>query len=137
MLIYMVSYGKLNFSQEVTMKIPLDIEVTMKDGTLILTSRVNGNTLIFAKDHIVQKKIQMVTLGELSGFTIEKIAKLFGYKTRKTYYDTRRHMMANEIQELLPIQQRLRLHFFSHQGTKTQRKAFNFNILNSCLRGRF
>ena len=83
------------------MKIALDFEVKLKDGTLILNSS-NGRTLIFPRDHVVPKKIQMVTLAELSDLTIEEICRLFGYKTRKSYYDIRRFVLANNIEALMP-----------------------------------
>jgi len=65
------------------MKIALDLDVQLKDGILILKES-SGRTLIFPKDHVVPKKIQMVTLAELSDLTIEEICRLFGYKTRKS-----------------------------------------------------
>lgn len=48
------------------------------------------------------KKIQMVTLAELSDLTIEQICELFGYKTRKSYYDIRRFVLQNNIGALMP-----------------------------------
>jgi len=86
------------------MKIALDLDVQLKDGILILKES-SGRTLIFPKDHMVPKKIQMVTLAELSDLTIEQICELFGYKTRKSYYDIRRFVLRRrgfpqtEIQE--------------------------------------
>ena len=55
------------------MKIALDLDVQLKEGMLILNS-ASGRTLIFPKDHVVPKKIQMVTLAELSDLTIEHTA---------------------------------------------------------------
>lgn len=83
------------------MKIALDLDVLLKEGTLILKTS-SGKTLIFPKDHVVPKKIQMVTLAELSDLTIEQICKLFGYKTRKSYYDIRRFVLENNIEALMP-----------------------------------
>ena len=83
------------------MKIALDLGVQLKEGMLILNS-ASGRTLIFPKDHVVPKKIQMVTLAELSDLTIEQICKLFGYKTRKSYYDIRRLVLENNIEALMP-----------------------------------
>ena len=82
------------------MKIALDLDVQLKDGILILKSKP-GKTLIFPKDHVVQKKIQMFTLAELSDLTIEEICKLFNYKTRKSYYDIRRFILQNNIEALM------------------------------------
>jgi transposase len=83
------------------MKIALDLSIQFKDGILILKSS-DGRTLIFPKDHVVQKKIQMVTLAELSDLSIEQICALFRYKTRKSYYDIRRCVLENRIEALLP-----------------------------------
>ena len=94
--------SRKNFStKEGTMKIALDLGVQLKEGMLILNS-ASGRTLIFPKDHVVPKKIQMVTLAELSDLTIEQICKLFGYKTRKSYYDIRRLVLENNIEALMP-----------------------------------
>ena len=82
------------------MKIALDLDVQLKDGILILKSK-SGKALIFPKDHVVQKKIQMFTLAELSDLTIEEICKLFNYKTRKSYYDIRRFILQNNIEALM------------------------------------
>jgi hypothetical protein len=83
------------------MKIALDLDVKLKDGILILKSSA-GRTLIFPKDHVVQKKIQMLTLAELTDMTIEEICRLFNYKTRKSYYDIRRFVLENNIEALMP-----------------------------------
>ncbi len=83
------------------MKIALDLNVQLKDGVLILNSST-GRTLIFPRDHVVTKKIQMVTLAELSYLTIEEICRLFGYKTRKSYYDIRRFVLENNMEALMP-----------------------------------
>ena len=52
------------------MKITLDLDIRFKEGNLLLKSG-SGRTLIFPKDHVVQKRIQMVALAELSDLTIE------------------------------------------------------------------
>jgi hypothetical protein len=97
----MVLSFKISQPQEGTMKIALDLDVQLKDDILILKSR-SGRTLIFPKDQVVQKKIQMVTLAQLSDLTIEEICKLFNYKTRKSYYDIRRFVLDNNIEALMP-----------------------------------
>lgn len=83
------------------MKISLDLDVKVKDGILVVNSAA-GRTLVFPKDHLVPKKIQMVTLAELSDMSIERICTLFGYKTRKSYYDIRRCVLENDIHALMP-----------------------------------
>lgn len=82
------------------MKIALDLNVQLQEGMLILTSG-SGRSLMFSKDHVVPKKIQMVALAELSDLTIEQICQLFNYKTRKSYYDIRRWVLQNNIEALL------------------------------------
>ena len=83
------------------MKIALHLNIQLKDGILILKSK-SGRVLMFPKDHVVQKKIHMVTLAELSDLTIGEICKLFKYKTRKSYYDIRRFVLGNNIEALIP-----------------------------------
>lgn len=83
------------------MKIELDLDIKYNNGILTIKSK-SGKTLVFYNDHIVQKKIQMVTLAELSEITIEEICNIFGYKTRKSFYDVRRCVLQNDIDSLLP-----------------------------------
>ena len=83
------------------MKIGIELEVQFKEGMLILKSS-SGKTFFFPKDHVVQKKIQMVALAELSELSIEQICKFFNYKTRKSYYDIRRFVLENNIDALTP-----------------------------------
>jgi len=83
------------------MKIALGLDIQFKDSILVLKSD-SGRTLIFPKDHVVQKKIQMVALEELSELTVEEICKFFNYKTRKSYYDIRRFVLQNNIEALMP-----------------------------------
>ncbi len=82
------------------MRVDLNIDIEHREGTLTIKSR--SGTLVFPKDHVVQKKINMVTLSELSGMTVEEICKLFGYKTRKSFYDIRRCVLQNDIDTLIP-----------------------------------
>ncbi len=83
------------------MKISLELDVQLKDGVLILKSR-SGKALMFPKDQAVQRKIQMVTIAELSDLTIDQICRLFNYKTRKSYYDVKRSVLGNDIEALIP-----------------------------------
>ena len=50
----------------------------------------------------MQRKIVMITLGELSGQPKKQIANLFGYATRKSYYDAREAVLTKRTEELLP-----------------------------------
>lgn len=97
----MIPSLKTRSTKEGTMKISLDLDVKVKDGILVVNSAA-GRTLVFPKDHLVPKKIQMVTLAELSDMSIERICTLFGYKTRKSYYDIRRCVLENDIHALMP-----------------------------------
>jgi hypothetical protein len=46
------------------MNISLNVEVLVRDGALVLTNR-DGNVITFTQDQSVQKKVSMITLGEL------------------------------------------------------------------------
>jgi len=83
------------------MDISLNIEVIVKDGTLVLTNR-EGNVVTFSKDQSVQKKISMIALGELSNLSKSKLAKAFGFKTRKSYYDVRDAVLNGLPADLMP-----------------------------------
>jgi len=82
------------------MKVTLDLDVQVKDGTLVLKADYN-RTLIIPPEYAVSKKIHMVTMAELTNLSIGEICSLFGYRTRKSYYDIRRAVMQNDIQALL------------------------------------
>lgn len=81
--------------------ISLKINIQMKDGGIILTDD-EGKTLAFSKDQVVQKKVSMVTLGELSDLPKIEIAKAFGFATRKSYYDTRYAVLYGVAADLFP-----------------------------------
>src|SRR5437763_3938153 len=70
------------------MPIALDVHVQVKDDTLVLTDRA-GKTITFSKEQTVQKKASMIALGELCGLPKRQLATGFGFKTRKSYYDSR------------------------------------------------
>ena len=70
------------------MHIALNLNVQVKDGTLVLTDRA-GKTVTFSKEQTVQQKVSMITLGELCGLPKRQLATGFGFKTRKSYYDIR------------------------------------------------
>lgn len=83
------------------MHIALDINVLVKDGTLVLTDR-DGKALTFSKEQTLQKKVSMVTLGELCDLPKRQLAKSFGFKTRKSYYDIRTAVLHGSPANLLP-----------------------------------
>lgn len=85
----------------IAMHIKLDVEVLVKDGALVLTDRA-GQAVTFFKEQTVQKKVSMITLGELSGLPKINVARSFGFKTRKSYYDIRKAVLHGPPADLLP-----------------------------------
>jgi hypothetical protein len=83
------------------MRIALNLNVEVKDGTFVLTDD-NGQTVSFSKDQMVQKKVSMIVLGELCGLPKEQLATSFGFKTRKSYYDCRHAVLNGTPEELWP-----------------------------------
>ena len=83
------------------MRIALNLNVEVKDGTFVLTD-CTGQTVTFAKDQTVQKKVSMIVLGELCGLPKEQLATSFGFKTRKSYYDSRNAVLKGAPEDLLP-----------------------------------
>src|SRR5215475_7084838 len=83
------------------MRIALNLNVEVKDGTLVLTD-CTGKAVTFAKEQTVQKKVSMITLGELCGLPKRQLATGFGFKTRKSYYDSRNAVLNGSLADLLP-----------------------------------
>ena len=83
------------------MHIALNLDVEVKDGTLVLTDHT-GQTIAFSKEQTVQKKVSMIALGELCGLPKRQIATGFGFKTRKSYYDSRNAVLQGRPADLLP-----------------------------------
>jgi len=83
------------------MDILTDIEVQITDGNLVLTDRTE-KSVTFSKEQTIQRKVVMITLGELSEQPKKQIANLFGYATRKSYYDAREAVLTKSTEELLP-----------------------------------
>jgi hypothetical protein len=83
------------------MKMSINLEVSVINGNLVLTDK-EGGIVTFSKDQVVQKKVSMVTLGELSNLPKIQIAKTFGYSTRKSYYDIRNAVLNGSIKDLIP-----------------------------------
>jgi len=83
------------------MHIALNVNVQVKDGTLVLTDRA-GKTVTFSKEQTVQKKVSMIALGELCGLPKRQLATGFGFKTRKSYYDSRNAVLTGAPEDLLP-----------------------------------
>lgn len=87
--------------EETTMHLAFNLTVQAKDGTLVLTDRT-GKTITFSKEQTVQKKVSMITLGELCGLPKRQLAPGFGFKTRKSYYDSRHAVLNGSPADLLP-----------------------------------
>ena len=83
------------------MNITIDIHVSVKNGTLVLTDR-EGKAITFSSEQTVQKKVSMITLGELCALPKIELAQAFGFKTRKSYYDTRDAVLNGLPADLLP-----------------------------------
>lgn len=83
------------------MKLSINIKAYTKNGTLILTDS-QGKAVTFSNRQEVQKKVSMVTLGELCDLPKIKVAKAFGYATRKSYYDIREAVLSGSVDEIIP-----------------------------------
>jgi len=83
------------------MPIALNVNVQVKDGTLVLTDRA-GKTVTFSKEQTVQKKVSMIALGELCGLPKRQLATGFGFKTRQSYDDSRNAVLTGAPEDLLP-----------------------------------
>jgi hypothetical protein len=79
----------------------INVDVLKKNGTLILTDR-EGKAIAFSPEQIIQKKVCMITLGELCDHSKIQIAQAFGFKTRKSYYDVRDAVLNGVAADLLP-----------------------------------
>ena len=83
------------------MQITLNINVLVKDGTLILTDH-SGKAVTFSQEQTVQKKVIMILLGEFCDLPKRQLAAGFGFKTRKSYYDVRHAVLNGSPADLLP-----------------------------------
>ena len=83
------------------MHIALNLDVEVKDGTLVLTDRT-GQTITFSKEQSVQQKVSMITLGDLCGLPKRQLAAGFGFKTRKSSYDSRKAVLQGSLADLFP-----------------------------------
>lgn len=83
------------------MNISLNVEVGTRNGTLILTDRA-GKVVTFSPEQSVQKKVSMITLGELCDLPKIQLSQAFGFKTRKSYYDIRDAVLNGSLADLLP-----------------------------------
>src|SRR5882724_10649761 len=83
------------------MPIALNVNVQVKDDTLVLTDRA-GKTITFSKEHPGQKQGSMIALGELCGLPKRHLATGFGFKTRTSYDDSRNAVLTGAPQDLLP-----------------------------------
>ena len=84
------------------MNISLELSISSDNGVLVLRNKDNG-IVTFSTDQVVQKKVSMVTLGELTDLPKIQIAQLFGYSTRKSYYDIRQEVLHGSVSDLIPV----------------------------------
>jgi hypothetical protein len=90
-----------NRKEGAPMNISLDVEVLVKNGALVLTDR-DGKAITFSREQSVQKKVSMITLGELCDLPKIRLAQAFGFKTRTSYYDIRDAVLNGSPADLLP-----------------------------------
>ncbi len=83
------------------MQLALNLNVQVKDGTLVLTDPA-GKTVTFSKEQTVQKKVSMITLGELCSLPKHQLATGFGFQSRTSYYDIRNAVLTGAPADLLP-----------------------------------
>ncbi len=83
------------------MKIDMNLEVQFENGTLFIRN-AQGGSITYTKEQVVQRKINMVTLGELTKIPKLEIARAFGYTTRKSYYDAKNAILNGSIEDLIP-----------------------------------
>ena len=83
------------------MHLTLNLNVQVKDDTLVLTDWA-GKIVTFSKAQPVQKKVSMITLGELCGLPKRQLATGFGFKSRTSYYDSRNAVLQGTAADLLP-----------------------------------
>jgi hypothetical protein len=87
--------------EAMTMHFALNLNVQVKDGTLVLTDCA-GKTVTFSKEQSVQKKVSMITLGELCGLPKREVAAGFGFRSRTSYYDSRNAVLQGTAADLFP-----------------------------------
>src|SRR5205807_8686243 len=87
--------------EDMTMHIALNFDVQGKAGTLVFTDCA-GKTVTFSKEQTVQKKVSMITVGELCGLPKRQLATGFGFKSRTSYYDSRNAVLTGPPEDLLP-----------------------------------
>jgi hypothetical protein len=83
------------------MNISLNVEILVSDGTLVLKDR-EGKVITFSPEQSAQRKVSMITLGELSNLPKIKLAQAYGFKTRQSYYDLRDLVLNGSPADLLP-----------------------------------
>ena len=83
------------------MNISLDLDIIVKDGALVLTSKA-GDVITFSNEQSIQKKVIMITMGEFCKHPKIEVAQAFGFKARKSYYDIREAVLHGVPADLLP-----------------------------------
>jgi len=83
------------------MQSSLNINVLVKDGTLVLTDQT-GKAVTFSKEPMVQKEVIMILLGEFCDLPKHQLATGFGFKTRTSSDDIRHAVLNGSPTDLLP-----------------------------------
>jgi hypothetical protein len=83
------------------MQISLNINVLVKDGTLVLTDQT-GKAVTFSKEQMVQKEVIIILLWEFCDLPKHQLATGFGFKTRKSYDAIRHAVLNGSPTDLLP-----------------------------------
>ena len=83
------------------MHLVLNLNVQVKDGTLVLTD-CGGKTVTFSEAQSVQKQVSMITLGERCGLPKRARATGFGFTSRTSSYDRRNVVLQGTATDLLP-----------------------------------
>jgi hypothetical protein len=79
----------------------MNLDIQINNGTLTIRD-AKGGTVSYTRDQVVQRKINMVTLGEVSQLPKIEIARAFGYSTRKSYYDAKDAVLKGPIEIIIP-----------------------------------
>src|SRR5262244_2070287 len=117
------------------MHITLNLDVEVQDGTLVLTDRT-GQTITFSKAQSVQQKVSMITLGDLCGLPKRQLAAGFGFKTRKSYYDSRKAVLQGSSPTFSPNGGAPAAHRYAPRRLKRSSSARVSKPIAICMRSR-
>src|SRR5437879_4474615 len=84
-----------------TMQLTLTVNVKVQDCGCVVTA-TDVKAITFSKEQTVQKKVSIIILGELCSLPKSQLAQAFGFKTRKSYFNTRHAVLNGSTADLLP-----------------------------------